>query len=166
MHYNYVGYESEPQERGFTLRTGTPAVTDLALQERMISLIRAFGLHRPQRTPYGQLVSVAEAYVLMELVRETSLLQKDLAPHLRLEKSTVSRLVGAMEGRGWVERTKNPGDRRAMELRLTDARRRTAQDLAEARRAKISCWEAIPQEERTSVVRALDILEEAMHGDR
>jgi DNA-binding MarR family transcriptional regulator len=103
----------------------------------------------------------------MELVRETPLLQKDLAPRLRLEKSTVSRLVGAMEGRGWVERTKSPHDRRAMELRLTDAGRRTAQDLAEARRAKFSrILEAISQEERTLVVRALGILEEAMHGAR
>ncbi len=75
-------------------------ITDLTLQERMISVIRAFGLHRPDQTPCGRPVSVAEAHALMELTREAPLLQKDLASRLRLEKSTVSRLVGAMERRG------------------------------------------------------------------
>ncbi len=154
------------------MRSTVPALTDLTLQERIVSLIRSFGLHRPDRTPCGQQVPVAEAHALMELARETpllqkDLLQKDLASRLRLEKSTVSRLVGAMEGRGWVERTRSPRDGRAMELRLTDAGLKVAQDLAEARRAKFSrILEAIPEEERASVVRALDILEEAMHVDR
>ncbi len=103
----------------------------------------------------------------MELAREAPLLQKDLASRLRLEKSTVSRLVGAMEGRGWVERARSPHDGRAMELRLTWAGRRAAQNLAEARRAKFArIMEAIPEEERASVMRALGILEEAMHDER
>ncbi len=149
------------------MRSRDPGVTDLGLQERMVSLVRSFGLHQPDRTPCGQPVSVAEAHALMELAREAPLLQKDLASRLRLEKSTVSRLVGAMEGRGWVERARSPRDGRATELRLTDAGGRAAQNLAEARRAKFArILEAIPEEERASVIRALGVLEEAMHDDR
>jgi len=103
----------------------------------------------------------------MKLAREAPLLQKDLAWRLRLERSTVSRLVGAMEGRGWIERARSTRDRRAIELRLTDAGRRAAHNLAEARRAKFAqILEAIPEEERSSVIRALGILEEAMHDER
>ena len=141
-----------------------PVVAGLELQERMVALIRTFGLHRPDETPCGQPVSVAEAHALMELSRGEPLLQKDLASRLRLEKSTVSRLVGVLEGRGWVGRTRSPRDGRAMELRLTEAGRRTATRLAEARREKFArILEAIPEEERAPVLRALGVLEEAMN---
>ncbi len=143
---------------------GAPVVVGLELQERMVSLVRAFGLHRPDETPCGQPVSVAEAHALMELSREEPLLQKDLASRLRLEKSTVSRLVRVLEGRGWVGRTRSPHDGRAVELRLTEAGRRTAAGLAEARREKFArVLEAIPEEERAPVLRALGVLEEAMN---
>ncbi len=145
-------------------RVGTPVAAGLELQELMVSLVRAFGLHRPDETPCGQPVSVAEAHALMELSRGEPLLQKDLASRLRLEKSTVSRLVRMLEGRGWVGRTRSPRDGRAMELRLTEAGRRTATRLAEARREKFArVLEAIPEEERAPVLRALGVLEEAMN---
>lgn len=141
--------------------------TELALQERMIGLIRAFGLHRSDRTPCGQPVSVAEAHALMELAQREPLLQKELVSCLRLEKSTVSRLVGAMERRGWVERDRCPRDGRAIELRLTDAGQKAATNLAESRRAKFArVLEAIPEEERESIMQALSTLEEAMSEDR
>ena len=86
--------------------------TDLELQERMSKLIWAFGLHKPDVTPCGQPVAVAEAHALMELTREEPLLHKDLASRLRLEKSTVSRLVKTLEERGWIGRKKSPHDGR------------------------------------------------------
>ena len=133
------------------------------LQERMIALIRAFGLHKPDETPCGKPVSVAEAHALMELSRGGPLVQKELVWRLRLEKSTVSRLVGMLEGRGWVERSRSLADGRAIELRLTEAGRRTAEGIAEARRAKFArVLEAIPEEERESVLESMRLLEEAM----
>ncbi len=143
-------------------RAAGPAA-EVDLQERMIALIRAFGLHKPEETPCGRPVSVAEAHSLMELSRVETLVQKELASRLRLEKSTVSRLVGMLEGRGWVERSRSPEDGRALELRLTEAGRRTGEDIAEARRAKFArVLEAIPEEERESVLESMRILEEAM----
>lgn len=140
------------------------AGTDLELQERMVALIRAFGLHKPDETPCGKPVSVAEAHALMELSRAGTLVQKELASRLTLEKSTVSRLVGMLEGRGWVERFRSRRDGRAMELKLTEAGMKTAGEIAEARRAKFArVLAAIPEEERESVLESMRILEEAMH---
>ncbi len=137
----------------------------IELQERMIALIRAFGLHKPEQTPCGKPISVAEAHALLELSRESEipLTQKDLASRLRLEKSTVSRLVSLLEGRGWLQRIRSREDGRAMELWLTEGGRRAAADVAEARREKFArVLEAIPEGERASVMEALGILEEAM----
>ncbi len=153
-------------------RRRTPAsmewgAAEVDLQERMIALIRAFGLHKPDQTPCGKPVSVAEAHALMELSRTETLVQKELASQLRLEKSTVSRLVRILEDRGWVERSRSPHDGRAVELRLTEAGKRAAAGLAEARRAKFArILEAIPEEERASVMQALSVLEEAMDEGR
>ncbi len=141
---------------------------DLELQERMVALVRAFGLHKPEETPCGRPVSVAEAHAMMELAREGGpLLQKEVAARLRLEKSTVSRLVGLLEGRGWVERRRSPTDGRAFEVGLTEAGRRAADEIAGARRAKFArVLEAIPEEERASVLAAMKTLEEAMNEGR
>jgi DNA-binding MarR family transcriptional regulator len=106
--------------------TAAAQAAEVDLQERMIALIRAFGLHKPNETPCGKPVSVAEAHALIELSRAETLVQKELASRLRLEKSTVSRLVGLLEGRRWVERSRNPEDGRAVELRLTEVGRKTA----------------------------------------
>ena len=137
---------------------------DLELQERMVALVRAFGLHKPDETPCGRPVSVAEAHALMELSREDGpLVQKELAARLRLQKSTVSRLVGMLEGRGWVGRHRSPTDGRAFEVGLTAAGVKAASEIAEARRDKFArVLEAIPEERRASVLAAMRTLEEAM----
>jgi DNA-binding MarR family transcriptional regulator len=152
--------------RGVERRVGTSG--DLELQERMVALVRAFGLHRPDETPCGKPVSVAEAHALMELSRGSGpLVQKELAARLRLEKSTVSRLVGMLEGRGWVGRRRCSTDGRALEVSLTDAGRKAAAEIAGARRAKFArVLEAIPESERASVLAAMKTLEEAMNAAR
>jgi DNA-binding MarR family transcriptional regulator len=137
--------------------------TTLALQEQMIALIRAFGLHRPDHTPCGAPVSVAEAHALMELARDTPLSQNDLVARLQLVKSTVSRCVGLLEARGWVERRRDPHDGRAVALWLTAAGRQAAAQLAAARQVKFArILEHIPPEEREHVLLALTTLVEAM----
>ena len=54
-------------------------------------LVRSLGLHKPDETPCGQPVSVAEAHALLEIAREPGISQNGLAGRLKLEKSTVSR---------------------------------------------------------------------------
>ena len=46
------------------------------------------------------------------LLNSNAITQGQLGERLCLEKSSVSRLVGGLERRGWVVRTKSPGDSR------------------------------------------------------
>ena len=75
-----------------------------AFGEHMVQLVRSLGLHKPDETPCGQPISVAEAHALLEIEREPGLTQNGLASHLRLEKSTVSRIAGMLEQRGFISR--------------------------------------------------------------
>ena len=133
------------------------------LQEQMIALVRAFGLHQPERTPCGQPVSVAEAHTLLELSRHEPLPQRDLTAWLRLEKSTVSRLVAQLEQRGWLVRERSAADGRVLLLSLTAAGQAQAALLAEARQVRFArLLAAIPEERRDEVRRALALLVEAV----
>jgi DNA-binding MarR family transcriptional regulator len=138
--------------------------TDAALlQERMIAFVRAFGLHRPSETPCGKPVPVSEAHALMELARGGGMTQSELGLCLRLEKSTVSRLVGNLVVRGWLERERDPSDGRAMLLALTERGRRAAAELDEARRQKFAAlFDGIPEEDREQVVRVLASMTDAL----
>ena len=141
-------------------------IPERSLQDQMIALIRAFGLHRPDQTPCGQPVPVAEAHALMELQRDTPLSQQELGARVHLEKSTVSRLVAQLEGRGWMTRTRRVTDGRVLDLMLSDAGRDVAAQLSAARAAKFAgVLAAIPEAQRAAVVAALDILVEAMRED-
>jgi DNA-binding MarR family transcriptional regulator len=144
----------------------SPAVaSETSLQEQIISFIRAFGLHRPDATPCGKAVPVSQAHALMELSKGVRS-QSELAALLRLERSTVSRLVQQLERRGWVDRDRAPGDGRARLLGLTESGRRVADDIATARQAKFAALvEAIPPDERDAVLHAIDVLIEAMSDE-
>ncbi len=134
-----------------------------ALQEQMIALVRAFGLHQGDRTPCGKPVSVAEAHALLELSRHGPLAQRDLGAWLRLEKSTVSRLVAQLEQRGWLARERSDADKRVLLLSLTPDGRRIAGELAQARRTRFErLLAAIPEERRDEVTGALATLVEAI----
>jgi DNA-binding MarR family transcriptional regulator len=135
----------------------------IELEEHMIAFVRAFGLHQGDRTPCGKPVSVAEAHALLELTRHAPLAQRDLAAWLRLEKSTVSRLVVQLVERGWVLREQSQMDGRVLLLSLTDDGRQIAGELAVARRARFErLLSAIPEAKRRDVSDALGVLVEAL----
>ena len=137
------------------------------LQEQMVALVRAFGLHQPDRTPCGQPVAVSEAHALMELTREAPLSPTELAARLRLEKSTVSRLVTRLEERGWLRREPDPRDGRALRLRLTRAGQQASERLAAARAEKFArVFAEIPRAEQEAVLSALEVLVRAMKESR
>ncbi|WP_406010602.1 MarR family winged helix-turn-helix transcriptional regulator [Streptomyces sp. NBC_00637] len=58
----------------------------------------------------------------------------DLAAHYALDKSTVSRQVGALEHADLIERRQDPRDHRVQVLHLTDAGRRILAQVTESRR--------------------------------
>jgi DNA-binding MarR family transcriptional regulator len=65
-------------------------------------------------------VTVAGAHALDALARLGSISLNRLAAELFVDKSTASRIVAALEYRGWVARTVDARDRRALCLLLTD----------------------------------------------
>lgn len=100
----------------------------------------------------------------MELSPEQPLSQSELVQRLGLEKSSVSRLVKILEDRGWIERSRSPMDRRLVEILLSPAGQKAAQELATARQQKFERVLAhIPAEQRQSVSEALTILVRAIH---
>jgi len=137
----------------------------LAFQENLVSLVRACGLHSPDRTPCGQPVSISDAHALMEIGRDDAISQAELGSRLRLEKSTVSRLVRLLEERGWVARQRSASDGRVDELSLTKAGAKVNRDLARARaRHFAGVCAHIPEAERAGVLRSVGILVEALRA--
>jgi len=133
------------------------------LRERLMEFVRAFGLHHMDRTPCNQRMSVSEAHALSELAGHAPLSAGELAKRLRLEKSTVSRIIAQLQTRGWVERRTHAADRRITLLTLTPSGGQAESELAEARQARFE-WllERIPAEERLVVLRGLDVLIDAL----
>jgi len=128
------------------------------LEDRLVAFVRAFGLHHPERTPCCEQLSVSQAHALSELEAHP-LTQAELARRLVLERSSVSRLADTMADRGWLVRERNPHDQRAVQLVLTPAGRKAAARVAGARRARMATLlDAVPAEERETVMHALDVL--------
>jgi MarR family 2-MHQ and catechol resistance regulon transcriptional repressor len=69
-------------------------------------------------------VSVTQCYAIEALVRRGPSGLNDLAAELYLEKSTASRVVAALERKGYVTRSAHPEDGRAIVLSVTPAGRR------------------------------------------
>ena len=134
------------------------------LQTRLMALIRALGLLEPERTPCGQPLSPSAAHALAELSASIALAQSELGARLRLEKSTVSRLVGQLQERGWVDRRRAEHDGRVLLLELTDQGRQMAEQVATSRAAFFArLCERIPPHREAELSDALEMLVEILH---
>jgi DNA-binding MarR family transcriptional regulator len=154
-------YYATVVNRNYTRSERADPVLDF--QGTMVGLIRSLGLHKPDTTPCGQPLSVGEAHAMFEIGREPGLTQNGLAQRLNLDKSTVSRLVGMLERRAWVERIRDRNDSRFYHLRLTAAGTKANAKLAQSRRAKFQrIFEAIPRAQRSAVAASLSALMEAI----
>jgi DNA-binding MarR family transcriptional regulator len=69
-------------------------------------------------------VSVTQCYAIEALIRRGPSGLNDLAAELYLEKSTASRVVAALERKGYVTRSAHPEDGRAIVLNVTASARR------------------------------------------
>lgn len=90
------------------------------LRRALRRLVRLGGLLEPHPHHHAGLhTSLSEMMALGELADVESMSQQELGRLLGLEKSTVSRLVVGLEGRGWVGRERDPSNRRFYQLQLT-----------------------------------------------
>jgi DNA-binding MarR family transcriptional regulator len=93
-----------------------------ALHEALSGLVRLYQFRdRDQICCFD--VSVPQCYGLEALVKKGPMTLGELAERLYLEKSTASRVVDALERKGYVTRASHPGDRRALQLKVTPAGR-------------------------------------------
>lgn len=133
------------------------------LQARIAAFVREFGLLQPDQTPCGQPISVSMAHALSDLLEADGLSQTELAARLRLEKSTVSRLVAELRRRGWIERTRDQRDGRVARLFLTAEGRAQAGRLQAARAAKFGQLAGrLSDSDRATVEHALEALVRAL----
>jgi DNA-binding MarR family transcriptional regulator len=68
--------------------------------------------------------------LLTALLEAGPLSQQQLAEKMRVNRSLVVGIVDDLERRGWVERRRDPSDRRSYQLHVTDAGRRAREEMA------------------------------------
>jgi MarR family 2-MHQ and catechol resistance regulon transcriptional repressor len=112
---------------------GAPADASLARDARALyaalsDLLRIYQFRDRDRICCHD-VSVSQCYALEALVRRGGMTLNGLAAHLYLDKSTASRVVDALERKGYVDRSPHPGDRRALLLLATAAGRELHQRI-------------------------------------
>lgn len=137
-----------------------------AVRVAFARLVRSLGVLRPDVTPCGERMSVSEAHGIAELHELGPLSQQTLGTNLRLQKSTVSRLVDQLVERGWVERIADAADGRVSLVRLTTVGRRRADRLASARRRRFADLLApLTVSERSTISMSLTRLAELADGE-
>jgi len=110
------------------------ATTQTEELRRTVQLFgRHLGLLNVRRTPCGQPLSVAQAHALMFLrarpPEEAPPTQQVLADYLRLNKSTVTRLLQQLKSRHFVRLESCPVDKRAKRIHLTEQGHQTAANV-------------------------------------
>lgn len=121
-----------------------------------------------ERTLAGTDLSPSAVHTIIELGETGSLTSKELADRLNLEKSTISRLVQALEKRGEITSEKMETDGRSFRIALTDQGRKTLAVLAAYGEKKVSG--ALPhlggQSTPEDVARALNAFAAALKTSR
>lgn len=89
-----------------------------ALYDALQDLIRVYQFRDRDRICCHDL-SVTQCYALDALVRRGGITVNELSADLYLDKSTASRVVDALERKGYLRRNSHPDDRRAVQLDVT-----------------------------------------------
>ena len=112
------------------------------LHALFMDLVRVAGLLRPDQEILGFPISMSQAFAVHELDSDVPLSQRELADRLSLEKSTVSRMIADLERHGFIERERDPDNRRTNRLRLTDAGRALHTQIAANYAGQFHQWVA------------------------
>jgi DNA-binding MarR family transcriptional regulator len=109
--------------------------------------------------------SMSEVMALRHLT-DGPLTQQQLGDRLGLEKSTVSRLVDAMVRKEWVDKARDPSNRRYQRVRLTPAGRRAATRIGKTVQGRHQRWfDALTADEREALAIGLGALVRVMGDD-
>ncbi|TYC66860.1 bifunctional helix-turn-helix transcriptional regulator/GNAT family N-acetyltransferase [Stappia sp. BW2] len=111
-------------------------VSDIRAASRQ--LVREFGFL--DKTIAGTDLSGSGVHAMMEIGLNPGITAKEISTRLKLEKSTISRLLKSLEARGEITQTRSDSDGRSFGLNLTEAGKATFSKIdrygdAQARRA-------------------------------
>lgn len=131
-----------------------------------MDMIRVGGLLQPDQAVPGLPLTLSQTFALHELDTHVPLSQRELAERLRLEKSSVSRLVAVMEGKGLLVRERDPANRRTHRLRLTDRGRAMHVTMAHGFHESFQRWiSRMTRAERTALLTDLPAFVRAIRQD-
>ncbi len=131
----------------------------------LLAICRSIGFLERQQVCCGT-VSVPQC-VALQLLLAGPLSASDLAAGLGSSPSATSRLVDGLRKRGWVERERNPDDRRSVAVGLTAPGRAEAERLRQLTDAGLAeLLRHIPAAEHATVLRALGLVRHALEQVR
>jgi len=135
---------------------GAPPTPDLATALQRV-------VHQLKQAQHDDPVDRSAIILLARLREHATLRLSDLAAHLCLDVSTVSRQARALEERGYVARADDPTDGRAVQLTLADPGRAVLEAAFRNRQAwldrSLAGWSAA---ERDDLTRSLTKLADAL----
>ena len=107
--------------RALPLAGGDPQLESDAvdLHRALTELVRVYQFRDRDRICCYD-ISVTQCYALEAVVLDGPMTLNELASRLYLDKSTASRVVDALEKKGYVQRHESPEDRRALHLVATE----------------------------------------------
>lgn len=133
----------------------TPEFTD-----ELLAIVRRFGTVERDAVCCGD-VTVKQCMALQILLDEP-LAVGALAERMGVTPGATTRLVDGMIGRGWLERRRDPDDRRRVLLELTDEGRDEAEYLRGITEEVVGeVVDELPDGERGAILAALRTLREA-----
>src|SRR5271157_87323 len=112
-------------------------------------------------------VTFAQCHLLLEIERRERTSITELASILDLDKSTLSRTVDAACRAGLIDRSVDPASRRQQVICLTEKGKETAGMInTQCDTSYTRLFDFIPQADRSTVVRAVALLADAMRMKR
>ena len=111
-------------------------------------------------------ITIRQVQILGILAIHGEAVQSEIADMLRVEPSSVVRLLDRMERDGWIERREDPADRRRKIVRVTDkATPVWKQIMIHGGRVKQRALENIPETDIEATHRTLTRIRENLLGD-
>lgn len=112
-------------------------------------------------------VTLAQCHAIVEIGRMGKTSPSVLAVLLRLDRSTVTRVVDSLVVRGFVQRETDPGNRRSLVLSLTKKGKEFFESTEETLGAfYLSILEKIPEGERGVFLSGIRVIAEAFAADQ
>ncbi|MBK7583421.1 MAG: winged helix-turn-helix transcriptional regulator [Myxococcales bacterium] len=133
--------------------------------QELVAICRVFGVFEREAVCCGT-VTVPQCVALQALL-EGDLDVASVAERMGVTPSAATRLVDGLEGNSWVERRRDPNDRRRIEVTLTPAGKKEAERLRDlTEQATEAILSAVPAGKRAQVTESVRLLREAVEKAR